>query len=769
MSRTEYFICFRGDAELGGAIGAEIFRTLSDRQGKDVYFSSQRNRVYGTNYRKEEERAIDECSTFIIVLTDYFIEGLTRENDEVLYELKTVLCYPDKKIFAVAHKNFSWSAEKKELLEKLLGKERAERIYYVDYITYEGARSYADYTEGVLLKAFGLDASATVILEHKELKEKIIKYEVEKLKKVHSGSTLVMKMDTIVNEYFVEPKYYLNGAPYYDDLNEVLLEQGSVSILHGESGSGKSTLMYRLFKEYTNKALNGELGNQIPIFKSLNSAKELEFDYEKIVGEIVEQASLRVDAEVLKAFCKNTSPLYLYDALDEKSSELSSKQIAESILNLDEKSTLIMSMRTTCFKGFYVDEISSKVGSVIEVKPFGEREITKYAINFLCKARGCDEEEARVIVDKIKAQKIFSKVLILTYYLATADFDDADASVNLNVTSTLGGIVNRIIKRERDKKMLALSEQEGTIALKSLAWKLYSTTRKKLLTREKLAEKISDETYLEERDVRALLDVFTVENESGILTFVHEMFKEYLIARDFVDRILEEREVGYMLDRTFNKEINAFIADVFEEEGVDEIYDALVELYADVEETDYVKVLSIFNHLHRLNRFQKVAKFVRKIYEGTTDVAMRILCLHSLLACGDESDEQKYYDEMMADERFALLNCGMALRYYNDDRTDIEIPYYDDGELSWRKCFVSYKAHLLNENKLKHYYRIRRINILSAKKFIEVRKEVSKDVAEFYRSVNKMLLRDDSPFGKLVYQAYLELMATIEKYEDDIL
>ena len=198
---------------------------------------------------------------------------------------------------------------------------------------------------------------------------------------------------------------------------------------------------------------------------------------------------------------------------------------------------------------------------------------------------------------------------------------------------------------------------------------------------------------------------------------------------------------------------------------MDDVYEALTALYDEIGEEDYIKVLSVFNHLHRLNRFQKVTKFVRKICEGTDDVAMRILCLHSLLACGDESDEQKYYEEFISNERFALLNCGMALRYYNDDRTDIEIPYYDDGELSWRKCFISYKAHLLNENKLKHYYRIRRINILSAKKFIEVRREVDSDVAEFYRSVDKMLLRDDSPFGKLVYSAYLELIATIEKYE----
>ncbi len=761
--RSEYFICFRGDADLGGAIGAELYRTLNDRYQKNTYFSSQRNRTFGTNYRKEEERAIDECDTFIIVLTDGFIEGLTRENDEVLYELKTVLCYPDKHITAVAHKNFNWTTERKSTLDMLLGKDRAERIYYIDYVTYEGARSYADYTEKVFLKSVGIKEDTPIISEIKELKEKLIAYEVENLKKAHASSTLFMKMDTIIKDFYIEPKLTLNGMPYFDNLAELVGEHGKQSVIAGESGSGKSTLMYRLFLDLASKAQNGELGNQIPLFKSLNGAKELNFDYAQIIGEMVEKLSLQVDKQTLEAFLNNTSPIYMYDALDEKSAELNSTLITESLRSIDKKATLILTMRQSFFKGFYSEEISSIVDNVLMVKPFSESSIVKYSVNFLIKARGLSDEEANTIVEKIKGQKIFSKILVLTYYLATSDFDDMEDA--LCVTGALGNIINSIIKRERDKKMIALTPADGTLALKSLSWLLYSTRRKKLLTRDKLQEKIASETYLNERDIRALLDIFTMENESGTLTFIHEMFKEYLIARDFVDRILEGKEVGHMLDRTFNKEINAFITDLFEEEGADEICDCLMELYEDVEETDYVKVLSLFNHMHRLNRFKRVARFVRRISEETDDVAMRILCLHSLLACGDESDEQKYYDEFMSDERFALLNCGMALRYYNDDRTDIEIPYYDDGELSWRKCFISYKAHLLNENKLKHYYRIRRINILSAKKFIEIRRECDSEVAEFYSSVEPMLKRDDSEFGKLVLEAYYQLMETIKKYK----
>lgn len=761
--KSEYFICFRGDAELGGAIGAEVFRTLHDRHQKEVYFSSQGNRTFGTNYRKEEERAIDECKTFIIILTDYFIEGLTRENDEVLYELKTVLCYPDKSIIAVAHKSFFWTEEKKALLDNLLGKERAERIYYVDYLTYEGARSYADFTENALLKALGISTVAPVVSEVKELKEKVVNYFVERLKKAHASSTLFMKMDTIIKDYFVEPKLTLNGEPCYENLMDVLSEEGKISVIHGESGSGKSTLMYRLFSELSTLSLSGELGNLIPIYKSLNNAKELNFNFKEIVRETLGQLKIEVDEKTLSAFLKTEKPIYIYDALDEKSAELSSSKIEESIVSLEEeKGTLIMSMRTSCFKGFYEGAVKDAVDNVIGVKPFGESSIAKYSVNFLTKARGMDEDEAREVVERIKGQKIFSKILVLTYYLATSDFEDDPSA--LKVTGALGSIINSIIKRERDKKMIALSPADGTIALKALAWLLYSTRRKKLLTRDKLAEKVASETYLDERDVHALLDLFTIENENEVVTFVHEMFKEYLIAKDFVDRILDEREYGHMLDRTFNKEINAFITDLFEEEGADDICDLLMDKYEEIEETDYVKVLSLFNHLHRLNRFKRVAKFVRDISEETDDVAMRILCLHSLLACGDEKDEEKYYEEFIKDERFALLNCGMALRYYNDDRTDIEIPYYDDGELSWRKCFVSYKAHLLNENKLKHYYRIRRINILSAKKFIEVRKECDLDVKEFYLSVEPMLKRDDSPFGKLVLSAYYELMDTINKY-----
>lgn len=764
MDRTEYFICFRGDAEMGGAIGAELYRTLNDRQGKNTYFSSKRNRVYGTNYRKEEERAIDDCHTFIVVLTDYLIEGLKRENDEVLYELKTALCYPDKKIMAVAHKSFCWDESKKSTLDELLGKERAERIYFVDYITYEGARSYADFTEKIFLQALDLSLTANVIIERKELLEKLITFEVDKLKKAHASSTLFMKMDTIIKDYYVEPKLFLNGAPYFDNIQEVMVKKGDVTVIHGESGSGKSTLVQRMFMELATKAINGEMDNQIPIFKSLNGAKEIDFDYEKIVRETLEQASCAVDDKTLKAFIESTAPLYIYDALDEKSAELNSELIERAISNLPSNATLVLTMRSSYFKGFYTDKIILNVSNILEVKPFGEREIGKYSLNFLVKARGLGEDDAIRVVEKIKEHKIFSRILVLTYYLATSDFDEIDDGV-IRVSGALEGIVRRIIKREREKKMMALTESEGELALKRLAWTLYSVKRKKLLTRNSLSSSIANELYLTERDVREIIDLFTIENENGTVIFVHEMFKEYLIARDFVDRIMDESRVDFMLDRTFNKEINAFIAEIFNEEGVDEVYDALENIYDEIDECDYVKVLAIFNHMHRLNRFKKVAKFVRKVLDGSNDVVMRILCLHSLLACGDETDEQKYYDEFIANEQFALLNCGMALRYYNDDRTDIEIPYYDDGELSWRKCFISYKAHLLNENKLKHYYRIRRINILSAKKFIEVRKEVDGEVAEFYRSVQGLLLRDDSPFGKLVYQAYLELMETIERYE----
>ncbi|MBO5776764.1 MAG: NACHT domain-containing protein [Clostridia bacterium] len=765
MGKTEYFICFRGDAEMGGAIGAELYRTLNDRYGKSVYFSSARGRTFGTNYRKEEERAIDECETFIIVLTDYFIEGLTREQDEVLYELKTITCYPDKKIIAVAHKSFNWSLDKKALLESLLGKEKAERLYYIDYITYEGARSYADYTEGVFVKALGLDGSKPIISEVAEIKRMVIELELEKLKKVHASSTLAMKMDTIINGYFVEPKLTLNGEPLLISIEDLVKRDSGVTFISGESGSGKSTLMYRLFSNVAQSTQSDDTSTLIPIFKSLNNVKELDLDYRALVESILTEGGLSVDSRALEAFINNTSPVYIYDALDEKSPELSSAKIESAISGVPSNARLVISMRQSFLKSLYSPELSEHVDNVIGVKPFDSEGIERYAVNFLVKARDLEEDEAVTIVNRIKGQKIFGKILVLTYYLATMDTDEAIEDGIINVTSALGGIINRIIKREREKKLLSLNEEQGTIALKALSWAIYSTKRKKLLSREKLATRIVEETSFDERDVRALLDIFTVEQESGTLTFIHEMFKEYLIARDFVDRLMDEDEVLYMLDRTFNKEINSFIADLFEEEGVDDVYEALTALYDEIGEEDYIKVLSVFNHLHRLNRFQKVTKFVRKICEGTDDVAMRILCLHSLLACGDESDEQKYYEEFISNERFALLNCGMALRYYNDDRTDIEIPYYDDGELSWRKCFISYKAHLLNENKLKHYYRIRRINILSAKKFIEVRREVDSDVAEFYRSVDKMLLRDDSPFGKLVYSAYLELIATIEKYE----
>lgn len=767
MERCEYFICFRGDAGLGGAVGQAIYNTLYGSYGKSCYFSSCRNRVYGTNYRAEEELAIENCDTFIMVLTCDFIDKITSE-DEVLFELKKVLSITDKKIIAVAHKEFLWTKERKELLENYLG-EDAKRIYFIDYIVYEGARMYGDYTEGKLLQSLGIEVVNQIAVSVQEAKEQIINYQVEKLKKQHSGLTF-LKSESVINNCYTKPNLLLNGVLFNGQIEDYILANSTqkISLICGKSGLGKSTLLYKTFLSFCEMAKSK---NVFPIYKSLNKVKEFDLDFTNNLLSLIEQGELNISKSLVDELVKSFKPIYFCDALDEKSEDLSYSVVQSELLKPRKNSSVVITMRDSSFKSFASENMLNEIDNLFTIVPFTEETIGKYCYSFLTQFRQVDTEKASLITEKLKKQKIFGNVLILTYYLDAVDVDKLLGS-DFNDATCLLQIVRSLISREIAKGKITYGVEKALKILKAVAFQMYVARGRRFLKREKIASLVAEKLGVNESEVNKVLNLFTTEQDDGTLTFIHEMFKEFMIAKDFCDRLLDGDDLLFMLDYTFNKEINVFITHLFAIEGTVEIFEGLKDLYESITDGEYVRFLAVLNHMHRLNMSKSVASFVRKKAQTymtgektELNETMKILCMHSLLACGTEEDEVAYYNEFITNRQFALLNCGMALRYYNDDRHDIEIPYYDDGEISWRRCFESYKVHLINKDNLKHYYRIRRINILSSKVFIEVRRVVEKDVAEFFYSLNDILLKDDSEFGKLVYQAYLELIKVIKKYE----
>lgn len=767
MKNYEYFICFRGDASLGGAVGQAIYNTLYGSYGKSCYFSSCRNRVYGTNYRLEEEKAIENCDTFIIVLTCDFIDKLS-DNDEVLFELKKVLSLSNKKIIAVAHKEFLWTEARKKLLEAYLG-EDAKKIYFIDYIEYEGNRKWGDYTEGKLLETLNIEQVKNIVYSVQQAKEKLIEIQLEKLKKQHSG-LIFLNAESIINNCYIEPNLLLNGTVYDGQIeNEIIAKSAKkVSVICGKSGQGKSTLLYKTFLSVCDMAKTKTI---LPIYKSLNKVKDFSLDFTTTILDLIKENELNISKSIVDELVKTFKPVYFLDALDEKSEDLSFSTVQDEIIKCNNSYSIIITMRDTCFKAFASNGIINEIDNLFTLVPYAEETIGKYCFNFLTQYKQVDSNLATTITEKLKKQKIFGNILILTYYLYAVDIKDLVIE-DVNIVSCLLQIIKELIERESEKGKITCDLDKSIKILKEIAFQMYIAKGRRFLKKDKIESVVSSSLAISKDIVSPILSLFTSEQDDGALVFIHEMFKEFTIAKDFCDRLLDGDDLLFMLDYTYNKEINVFISQLFAIEGVSEVFEGLKDLYNSINDGEYVRYLAVLNHMHRLNMSKSVANFVREkaqtyITGEKTELneTMKILLMHSLLACGTEEDEKAYYSEFVSDRKFALLNCGMALRYYNDDRKDIEIPYYDDGEISWQRCFEGYKIHLLNKDNLKHYYRIRRINILSSKTFIEVRRCVSEDVANFFYSINDMLVKDDSEFGKLVYQAYLELISVIERYK----
>ena len=85
----DYFICFRGDNDLGGAIAGNVYNTINSIYKKECYFSSAPNIVRCEDYRKKEEEALSNAKCIIYVLTKTFFSRINDEEDEVRYELMT--------------------------------------------------------------------------------------------------------------------------------------------------------------------------------------------------------------------------------------------------------------------------------------------------------------------------------------------------------------------------------------------------------------------------------------------------------------------------------------------------------------------------------------------------------------------------------------------------------------------------------------------------------------------------------------------------------
>lgn len=246
-AKKEYFICFRGDNGLGGAIGRNIFNTLEGAYNLPCYFSSGLDIKKCENYRENEISALQECKGIIYIFTDDFFSRIGDKDDEIRFELQTSFKNVNLKKYAVAHSSFNWKNVDFELLESVIGKEAADYLRRIDYISYYGERNYR-YTEAELCRALDLDQK--YLNSNERDKEQTLSYLRETLQnqREFSGS---YHLNKITNKLF-PPLSGLKRSIVNEAKNEIenislfeLITSNKTNdyIVLGDGGIGKTVLL----------------------------------------------------------------------------------------------------------------------------------------------------------------------------------------------------------------------------------------------------------------------------------------------------------------------------------------------------------------------------------------------------------------------------------------------------------------------------------------------------------------------------------------------
>ena len=124
------------------------------------------------------------------------------------------------------------------------------------------------------------------------------------------------------------------------------------------------------------------------------------------------------------------------------------------------------------------------------------------------------------------------------------------------------------------------------------------------------------------------------------------------------------------------------------------------------------------SYVVRLGHPESVA-LLRKFESRESDLFIKLSMQYSLIRMCQFDAEEQLVERIRENDEWDRLNRGYHLVYYGDWRPQDSPPYRDPGRIPWDKTM---KALLRNiESPEPGYVAMRRVNLLTAKRFMETR------------------------------------------------
>lgn len=616
----------------------------------------------------------------------------------------------------------------------------------------------------------------------------IINSQVESVKSIKTTTFALSLGDVLQRGYFIEPPFKLvsGEALPKDVVSQIcdLSDKNKRIMMIGGPGIGKSTLLVKSFLKHAKMCLE-QKSNQIPFYLSLRGlGPNYHFDFDLFIKECCQQY-LRKNIYPMFEESHIVHVFYIdgFDELAEQSSDIDLQKVVNS--------KFFSSPFIVCSRTRFAEErmecsgFASQIQILIELLQWEKERSWKYIEKFcdLREKTDLHDEMFRAYHETEEMKEIFENPLLLTMFLWIVE--ESKMILPLDVkdqVSVYDRFIDLWIKRELARAgRNGLKITENYVGMIKRAWQLTAWNIYKGRFTGEAINKVQLSEWLvsfnrgfeEVLNISVYWDFLDIRpHTEEIRGMFHEQFMEHLLAKEIISCCKEGRDpfpdfLKYEIRYEINKIIRALWTHEARE-GIEKILNNLWRVYEDHLRNNDAPSIAIRNHaMYYIGRIpdpkaKEKLKVANTMERGTF---VKLSIAFGLMKLEDYGIEDELFEKLKNNEVWDKANRGYHLVYYGDwILKDEEPPYLDDGTKTWGRTLKALLRHI--QSREKRHVALRRIELFTIRRFIEVRGSCNPMTKEHLRIIKESIeCMEDKPqsFLKKVKDECFELENVFKK------
>ena len=746
-----------------------------------------------------------EPAEIVILLIDKNYGGLYREGPDSITKREFITAKELNKVIIPCICNRAWAQYQvnKQKIQELrankstLSVEDAQKMIPLEYFENWHVNNFiheicTDYKDNFIVYY-----SDKIDLENKikgklagftrHFCQEIVKKQIITVENIRT-TTLTLSIRDVLNKgYFIDPPYTVKSGDPSDNapLSQMcdLSNESKTILLLGEPGIGKSTILIKSYLNHAKKCIDTiDKLVPLPFYISLRGiGPEVQFDPHNLLEDHFKQL---LNRELFPLFDLNQMQFVFYiDGFDEIKEHLSESDINKIVRSpIFSKSFIVNSRDAFYHEKLSKTEFRNKIQFVIELNQWKKTNVKQYLKQFfkINKKRNL----AQQIITEFKnteMEEVLQNPLLLTMfaYIILESGMEMPSDIR-NKLILFEKFIDTWIHRELDCVTLPGAE-ENVERIKSgwqlAAWEIYqrrfngefldkNQLNNILILKNPALEEITKiSRFFDFLDIRP----YTLE----VRGMFHEQFLEYLLAKEIV-RCCKDKQYPFpdFLQLEIRHEINTLVNNSWKSESAQNIklvLDNLWELYSKYLSQDENSTIAARNHImYYLGRLpgQEANDKLLSAYNDENEIFVKISILFALMKKSNFEKEAELLNNLNFNQKWDETNRGYHLVYYGDWKLENQTPpYLDDGRRPWGGVYENLLRHLLDNKK---YVPLKRIDIFTIRRLIEVRKNATplkeEDVQNIRKTIDAM---ENKPkgFKKLVKIEFEQLEIVFNRYK----